>query len=101
MLAATPRPQVEQLRLPAGHHGLALLPALLPRIELVEAVADDGDGQGDDEHAEDGAEAAQHLSEPGDGTDIAVADLKDRQNWRCTCFQTTCRGFWVLRFSTL
>ena len=54
---------------------LVLLPPLLPRVELGEAVADDGDGQPDDEDAEDGAEAAEDLAEAGDRADISVANL--------------------------
>ena len=54
---------------------LVLLPTLLPRVELGEAVADDGDGQADDEDAEDGAEAAEDLAEAGDWTDVSVAHL--------------------------
>ena len=54
---------------------LVLLPALLPRVELGEAVADDGDGQGDDEHPEDGAEAAEHLAHPGHRADVSVTHL--------------------------
>ena len=75
MLAATPRPKVEQLQLPAGHHGLALLPALLPRIELVEAVADDGDGQRDHQDPTDGAAGADHFPKSRHGADVTVADL--------------------------
>ena len=54
---------------------LVLLPTLLPRVELGEAVADDGDGQPDDEDAEDGAEAAEDLPEASDWTDVSVAHL--------------------------
>ena len=53
-----------------------LLPSLLPRVELGEAVADDGDGKADDENAEDGAEAAEDLAEAGDRTDVAVPHLE-------------------------
>ena len=35
------------------------LPTLLPRVELGEAVANDGDGEADDEDAKDGAETAE------------------------------------------
>ena len=52
-----------------------LLPTLLPRVELGEAVADNGDGKADDEDAKDGAEAAEDLAEAGDGADISVANL--------------------------
>jgi len=48
------------------------LPPLLPRVELGEAVADDGDGKADDEDAKDGAEAAEDLAEAGDRADVAV-----------------------------
>ena len=57
---------------------LVLLPTLLPRVELGEAVADDGDGQPDDEDAEDGAEAAEDLPEASDWTDVSVAHLCKR-----------------------
>ena len=53
-----------------------LLPSLLPRVELGEAVADDGDGEADDEDAKDGAEAAKDLAEAGDRTDVAVPHLE-------------------------
>ena len=53
-----------------------LLPPLLPRVELGEAVADDGDGEADDEDAKDGAEAAQDLAKAGDGADVPVTHLK-------------------------
>ena len=52
------------------------LPTLLPRVELGEAVADDGDGKADDEDAKDGAEAAKDLAEAGDRTDVAVPHLE-------------------------
>ena len=54
---------------------LDLVPSLLPVVELGEAVADDGDGQGDDEHPEDGAEAAEHLAHPGHRADVSVTHL--------------------------
>ena len=54
-----------------------LLPPLLSRVELGEAVADDGDGEGDDEDAKDGAEAAEDLAHAGDRTDVAVPHLPD------------------------
>ena len=55
-----------------------LLPPLLPRVELGEAVADDGDGETDDEDAKDGAEAAENFPEPGDWTDVSVSHLGRR-----------------------
>ena len=68
--------QCEQaLRLSLQVGAIVLLPTLLPRVELGEAVADDGDGQADDEDAEDGAEAAEDLAEAGDWTDVSVAHL--------------------------
>ena len=55
---------------------LVLLPTLLPRVELGEAVADDGDGKSNDEDAKDGAEAAEDLAEAGDRADVAVPHLE-------------------------
>ena len=55
---------------------LVFLPPLLPRVELGEAVADDGDGKADDEDAKDGAEAAKDLAEAGDRADVAVPHLE-------------------------
>ena len=52
-----------------------LLPSLLPRVELGEAVANDGDGEADDEDAKDGAEAAKNFPETGDGTHVSVSHL--------------------------
>jgi len=66
---------IQQRQFSTGGERFALLPALLARVELVEAVADDGDGEGDDKDPEDGAEAAQHLPEAGDGTDVTVPHL--------------------------
>ena len=57
---------------------LVLLPTLLPRVELGEAVADDGDGEGDDEDAKDGAETSKDLAEAGDGTHVSVSHLCKR-----------------------
>ena len=54
---------------------LVLVPPLLPVVELGEAVADDGDGEGDDEDAKDGAEAAEHLAHPGHRADVSVTHL--------------------------
>ena len=51
------------------------LPPLLPRVELGEAVADDGDGEGDDEDAEDGAEAAKNFPKTGHRTHVPVSHL--------------------------
>ena len=69
--------QCEQaLRLSLQVGAIVLLPTLLPRVELGEAVADDGDGQADDEDAKDGAEAAEDLAEAGDRADISVANLE-------------------------
>ena len=56
---------------------LVLVPPLLPVVELGEAVADDGDGEGNDEDAKDGAEAAEDLAHAGDRTDVAVPHLPD------------------------
>ena len=53
-----------------------LLPAALVLVEGGEVVADDGDGQRDDEDAADGAHGADHLAEPGHRHDVAVADLQ-------------------------
>ena len=53
-----------------------LLPPLLPRVELGETVADDGDGKSNDEDAKDGAEAAEDLAEAGDRADVAVPHLE-------------------------
>ena len=53
-----------------------LLPTLLPRVELGETVADDGDGKSNDEDAKDGAEAAEDLAEAGDRADVAVPHLE-------------------------
>ena len=52
------------------------LPTLLPRVELGETVADDGDGKSNDEDAKDGAEAAEDLAEAGDRADVAVPHLE-------------------------
>jgi hypothetical protein len=76
MLSRTGRGRgIQQRQLSTGGERFPFLPALLARVELVEAVADDGDGEGDDEDPEDGAEAAQHLPESGDGTDVTVPHL--------------------------
>ena len=65
--------------LPPGRlQGLVLLPPLLARVELGEAVADDGDGQPDHQHAEDRAEAAENLAEAGDWTHVSVTHLEYR-----------------------
>ena len=55
---------------------LVLLPTLLPRVELGETVADDGDGKSNDEDAKDGAEAAEDLAEAGDRADVPVSHLE-------------------------
>ena len=52
-----------------------LLPSLLPRVELGEAVANDGDGEADDEDAKDGAETAKNFPETSDGTHVSVSHL--------------------------
>ena len=55
---------------------LDLVPPLLPVVKLGEAVADDGDGEADDQHPEDRAEASEHFAETGDGADVAIAHLE-------------------------
>ena len=58
-----------------------LLPSLLPRVELGEAVSDDGDGEADDEDAEDGAEAAENFPKTGHWTYVPVSHLwRDGEN---------------------
>ena len=52
-----------------------LLPPLLPRVELGEAVADDGDGEADDEDAKDGAEAAENFPKTRHWTHVSVSHL--------------------------
>ena len=52
-----------------------LLPAALVLVEGGKVVADDGDGEGDDEDAADGAARADHLAEARRRADVAVADL--------------------------
>ncbi len=74
---------IQQRQFSTGGERFAFLPALLARVELVEAVADDGDGEGDDEDPEDGAEAAQHLPEAGDGTDVTVPHLHQVNIYIC------------------
>ena len=54
---------------------LVFLPPLLPRVELGEAVADDGDGEADDEDAKDGAETAKNFPKTGHWTDVPVSHL--------------------------
>ena len=52
-----------------------LLPSLLPRVELGEAVANDGDGEADDEDAEDGAETAKNFPKTSHRTHVPVSHL--------------------------
>ena len=79
VVAQGPRPNLREARplvvLPAGHLFLFqdLIFDLGLLVQLVERVDDDGDGQGDDEDAADGAARADHLAEPGLGGDVAVA----------------------------
>ena len=54
---------------------LVLLPPLLPGVELGEAVADDGDGEADDEDAKDGAEAAENFPKTRHWTHVSVSHL--------------------------
>ena len=70
------RCRVQEGQLSAGRHRLALLPALLARIELVEAVANDGDGQGNDQDPKDGAETAENLPKTGYGAHVPVPHLQ-------------------------
>ena len=55
-----------------------LPPPLLPRVELGEAVANDGDGEANDEDAEDGAETAENFPKTGDWTHVSVSHLCKR-----------------------
>ena len=50
-------------------------------VEGREVVADDGDGECDDEHAADGATGADDFAQPGNGTDVSVSDLIEKENW--------------------
>ena len=61
------------------HRGLLLRELLPPSLVFVEGgkvVADDGDGERDDQHAADGAACADHLAQAGHRTDVTVPDLE-------------------------
>lgn len=60
-------------------HGRLLLGELFSStfilVEGGEVVADDGDGECDDENAADGAAGADDLAQSRHGTDVSVSDL--------------------------
>ena len=61
---------------PSLVYRIIFLPALLPGVELGEAIADDRDGEANDQDTENGAEAPKNLAKSGYWTDITVSHLK-------------------------
>ena len=65
-------------------HGRLLLGELFSPafvfVEGREVVADDGDGERDDEHAADGATGADDFAQSSDGTDVSVSNLVEKEN---------------------
>ena len=53
-----------------------LLPLLLPGVEFVEAVPNNGDRESDHQDAKYRAEAAENLAESCDGRHVSVANLE-------------------------
>ena len=58
-----------------GQDGRLLSP-LHHRVELVEALGDDGDGKADDEDAENGADHADQAAPLCEGDQVAVTNLR-------------------------